>query len=286
MPRRLLLLSGLIAALGLCDAHAQSPPAQPGPAAGAVTLDTGDQGEPLPANAPKDPYFLAAWCYGALDQYLYIYEQIIPQLQAIDKEFGSSVKNEERPYASDMAAARKELKVLSGAVEAAEKASIRVIAPLGATEVREGRNIWSLAETGTRRQLADAWLSWALPDACDANARSLTSRSELLGAALKYNGPSATDVPPAPVVVKADEAPASTPPPPTPPTKAEAGKAKPAPRRASALRHAHAHAPRRAHVSPPAPAPDAPVTPASSDAKTDEALAAPTPEPAADAPHP
>jgi hypothetical protein len=175
---------------------AQAPPA-PAPA---------DAGEPLPANAPKDPYELAAWCYGALDQYLFIYENIIPQLQQIDRQFGSSVKNEARPYASDMAAAHDELKVLGAAVEAAERASPQVISTRGAAAVMLGRSIWAPAEQHTRRELARAWLSWALPDPCDTNARELKAKSDLLGQVLKYNVPSATSSPRAPVAAGDDGA--------------------------------------------------------------------------------
>jgi hypothetical protein len=108
------------------------------------------------------------------------------------------VKNEAEPYASDMAAAREELKVLAGAVEGAEKASAQVISPQGAQAVRIGRSIWTPAEEKTRRELARAWLSWALPDRCDTNARELASKSALLGKVLKYNTTSATDAAPPP----------------------------------------------------------------------------------------
>jgi hypothetical protein len=164
------------------------------------------QGEPLPSGAPTQPYELAAWCYGAMSEYLTVYQRVIPDLRAIDRTFGSSVKNEAAPYAADMAAARTELKILAGAVEAAEKASPQVIAPRGVAAVKLGRSIWSPAEEKTRRELARAWLSWALPDACDSNARELTAKSALLGQVLKYNAPSATD----------PGATAPTPPPPTP----------------------------------------------------------------------
>ncbi|MDE2357010.1 MAG: hypothetical protein KGL69_09680 [Alphaproteobacteria bacterium] len=237
------ILAVLLAAASLQGVQA-APAAKP--AKSPVTLNTNDDSEPLPANAPKDPYLLAAWCYGALDQYLYIYDQIVPQLRAIDKEFGSSVKNEAQPYADDMAAARDEAKVLAGAVEAAEKASLKVIAPQGAAAVRQGRAIWSVAETNTPRRLADAWLSWGLPDACDTNARALTAKSALLGEALKYNGPSATAEPPAPVVFKS-----------------------PSPDDGASV----------AAPAPDAP-PDAPTTPSSSDAKTDAKASASGPDPA------
>jgi hypothetical protein len=197
------LLAAILLGASAAQAAQKPPPAAP-------DAQAADAGEPLPANAPKDPYELSAWCYGALDQYLYIYENIIPQLKAIDAEFGSSVKNEARPYAADMAAAHDELKMLGSAVEAAERASPQVISTRGAAAVMLGRSIWAPAEQHTRRELARAWLSWALPDRCDSNARELKAKSDLLGQVLKYNVPSATSSPRAPVSTT-DEAPAPPP---------------------------------------------------------------------------
>ena len=154
-------------------------------------------GEPLPPGAPTQPYELTAWCYGAMSEYLDIYERVKPDLRAIDKTFGSSVKNEKDPYSADMAAAHVELKVLAGAVEAAEKASPSPIAPQGAAAIKLGRSIWTPAEEKTSRELARAWLSWGMPDRCDSTARSLAANSALLGKALSYNNPSATEAPPA-----------------------------------------------------------------------------------------
>lgn len=162
--------------------------------------------EPLPATAPTDDYELSAWCYGALDEYLAVYETVKPDLRDIDRMWGSSVKNEREPYADDMAAARKERRVLAGAVEAAEKASPAPIAPHGIAAIHRGRAIWSLAEGKTHRELARAWLSWGLPDKCDSTARNLTANAAVLGAALKYNTPA----PEAPAV------PDRAPPPPAP----------------------------------------------------------------------
>ncbi|HXU99246.1 MAG TPA: hypothetical protein VG166_01965 [Caulobacteraceae bacterium] len=155
-------------------------------------------GEPLPSGAPTDEYPLAAWCYGALSEYLDVYDRVKPDLVKIDKMFGTSQPNERAPYASDMAAARVELKVLGHAVQAAEQASPSPIAPQGIEALNHGRAIWRPAEAKTSRELARAWLSWALPDRCASNARELIAKSALLGRALKYNNPSATDAPPPP----------------------------------------------------------------------------------------
>jgi hypothetical protein len=152
-----------------------------------------EAGEPLPVGAPTQPYELSAWCFGAMSEYLEIYERVKPDLRDMDRMFGSSVKNEAQPYADDIAAGRDELKILSGAVESAERASPQVIAPRGVEAVKLGRSIWGPAESHTRRELARAWMSWALPDRCDANARELTAKSRLLGRVLKYNAPSAIE---------------------------------------------------------------------------------------------
>jgi hypothetical protein len=164
-------------------------------AAGLARAD-GDS-EPLPSNAPTDPYELSAWCYGAMSEYLAIYDRVKPDIRDIDKLFGSSVKDEKEPYQSDVAAARQELKVLGGAVEAAERASPQVISDRGTQAVKAGRSIWSPAEQGSHREQARAWMSWALPDRCDSTARELATKSALLGQVLKYNAPSAADPAPA-----------------------------------------------------------------------------------------
>jgi hypothetical protein len=145
-----------------------------------------DGGEPLPPGAPTDEYELSAWCYGALAEYLSVYDKVKPDLVAIDKLFGDPVKEDE-PYQSDIAAARKELKMIGDAVTLAEKASPHPIAPEGAEALRMGRAIWSVAETKTNRELARAWLTWGLPDRCDSVSRQLAAKSLLLGKALSYN---------------------------------------------------------------------------------------------------
>lgn len=172
--------------------------------------------EPLPPGAPSAPYQLSAWCYGALSEYLTIYDRVKPDLIDIDRKFGSSVKNESQPYADDVAALREELKVIGASVEAAEKASPRPITPEGVAALAQGRSIWRPVEEKSRRELARAWLSWGLPDRCDSNARTLSANSALLGQALKYNETSATQAPPttqspAPTLAPTEPAPPAAP---------------------------------------------------------------------------
>ncbi len=129
------------------------------------------EAEPLPPGAPTEGYRLAAWCYGALDEYLTIYEKVKPEIIAIDAAYGPKEAKETEPYASDMKALRVERKVLAEAVAAAEKASPRSIAPQGAQAVAQGRSIWRPAETNTPRALARAWMTWGLPDRCASTSR-------------------------------------------------------------------------------------------------------------------
>lgn len=177
-------------------------------------------GEPLPPGAPTDSYELAAWCYGALDEYLLIYDKVIPDLKAIDATWGTQVK-EAKPYHSDMAAYRVELKLIGDSVTAAEKASPTPIADRGVASMNDGRHIWSVAEGKEHRVLARAWMMWALPDACDTNARQLSQRSALLGKALNYNQGAAPQDAPAPPPADAAAPPPATdaaqPPPAQPP---------------------------------------------------------------------
>ena len=186
--------------MALAMVGADAPPAPP---------PTG--GEPLPQGVPLGDYPLTAWCYGAMSEYLDIYDRVKPDLRAIDKMFGSSEPNETEPYASDIAAARDELKILAEAVEAAEKASPKAIAPEGVEAIKQGRSIWSPIEAKTRRELARAWLSWAMPDRCDSTARSLTARSALLGQALKYNIEKSPETPTEPAGALAPKADAPVP---------------------------------------------------------------------------
>jgi len=202
-------------------------------------------GEPLPPGAPTDSYQLSAWCYGALDEYLGIYERVKPDLRDIDHMFGTSVVEDE-PYHSDMAAARVELKMIGDSVTEAEKASPRPISDQGLQAIQLGRSIWSVAEAKTHRELARAWMLWALPDRCDSNARELTQRSIVFGKALNYN----TAATPAPQADPNDAAP-----PPAADSNAQA----------SPTTDTNVPAPPPASGAPEAPAPTAPDATTGSD---------------------
>ena len=186
-----------------------------------VTVGSATDDE-IPSNAPKDDYRFVAWCFGAMAESITVYHSVIPELKAIDARIGSPVK-EAVPYADDVAEEQQALKRFAAAMEAAERASPRPIAPEGAAAMELGRSIWSQAKTQPPRQLAHAWLQWGSPDKCEVVAKNLKTRATLLGQALAVGAPS-VDAPPAPLPAPvAPVDPASTPaaaPPPADPASA------------------------------------------------------------------
>jgi hypothetical protein len=167
--------------------------APPAVAATAPKVDAAPAGgseDDIPPGAPTDDYGFVAWCYGALGEYLSIYDDIKPDLKAIDKMFGSPVVEAE-PYHEDMAAARVAEKRFAAAMESAEKASPQPIAQHGVESIDKGRAIWSVVRLKTRRNLVDAWLFWGVPNRCETTAKTLKTRSTLLGQALTFGSASA-----------------------------------------------------------------------------------------------
>ena len=185
------LLALSILASGPADASPQT-----------ITIANSSTDQDIPPGAPSDDYGFVAWCYGAMDESIIVYEQVIPDLKAIDARIGSPVK-EAVPYAQDVAEERIALKRFAAAMEAAERASPRPIAPDGARAVEAGRSIWAQAKLQPSRQLAHAWLQWGAPDRCEAVAKSLKERATLLGQAMKVGAPS-VDAPPAPAATPPD----------------------------------------------------------------------------------
>ena len=187
---------------------ATAPPATPPPAAEAPKANGADD---IPPGAPSDDYGFVGWCYGALGEYLSIYDDIKPDLKAIDKMFGTPVVEAE-PYHEDVAQMRLAEKRFAAAMEAAEKASPQPIATHGADSIEKGRSIWSVARMKTRRNLVDAWLFWGVPGRCETTSKALKTRATLLGQAMAVSAPT-VDAPAKPAPAKPEPAtvPADTP---------------------------------------------------------------------------
>jgi hypothetical protein len=195
----------------------------PSEAPATVTIDRADD-QGIPPGAPTDDYRFVAWCFGAMDESISVYEHVIPDLQAIDARIGSPVK-EKVPYAEDVAEERQALKRFAAAMEAAERASPRPIAPDGVKAIQLGRSIWNQAKQQPSRQLAHAWLMWGSPDRCEKTAKTLKVKATLLGQAMAIGAPTVDAPPPPPETAPtpaptptSDQTDAANAPPKTPPS--------------------------------------------------------------------
>jgi hypothetical protein len=186
------LLSLMLLAAQSDSVVSTAPSAAPPQTAPASAPQAGGGPDDIPPGAPADDYGLVAWCYGALGEYLSIYDEIKPDLKDIDKRFGTPVV-EADPYHEDMAQARLAEKRFADAMDSAEKASPQPIAAHGADSIDKGRGIWSVVRLKSRRNLVDAWLFWGVPDRCETTAKALKTRSALLGQAMATSQPGADD---------------------------------------------------------------------------------------------
>lgn len=166
------------------------------------------------ATPPTDEYGYIAWCYGALSGYVDLYDTVMPEVTRIEKAFpgpdGAAAALKE--YPAMRIQARSDLKTYGSAITAAEKASPRPIAEYGAAAMKKGRSIWGGSEAIDKARLAQVWMSWSPPGDCETRAKTLETKSNLLGQALNYNVKSA--VPVEPQAAPAPEPEAAPPPPP------------------------------------------------------------------------
>jgi hypothetical protein len=191
-----------------------------------------------PNAPPTDEYGYVAWCYGALGGYANLYDRVMPEVTRIEKAFPGpdGVAASLKTYPELRAQAQKDLKTFASAITAAEKASPRPISEYGGAQVKRGAAIWQGADSVSKARLAQMWMSWSPPGDCEKRAKTLETKSTILGKALNFNSASATT---------------QAPPPETPAPQPEA----PAPQPA-------------AEAAPPAPAPEPVATPKAEPAKT------------------
>jgi hypothetical protein len=172
MPALLLALALLTAE----DPAAAAAPAQAAPA--------------RPTGAPADDYGLVAWCYGALRGYLELHDQVMPEVTRIESTYrrpGSKLADDLAVYDQMQRQGKKSLASFAKAMEAAERASLRPLNAQGAAYVQKGRSVWAAAGNVSKARLAQEWMSWALPAACETTAVALEQRAKLGGAALQVN---------------------------------------------------------------------------------------------------
>lgn len=142
-----------------------------------------------PNAPPADEYGYVAWCYGALGGYASLYDRVMPEVTRIEKAFPGpdGVQAALKTYPELRTQAQKDLKVLSSAITAAEKASPRPISEYGGAQVKRGAAIWQGADSVSKARLAQMWMSWSPPSDCERRAKTLETKSSILGKALNYN---------------------------------------------------------------------------------------------------
>ena len=161
-----------------------------------------------PNAPPADEYGYVSWCYGALGGYASLYDRVMPEVTRIEKAFPGpdGVQAALKTYPELRAQAQKDMKVMTSAITAAEKASPRPISQYGAAQIKRGSAIWQGADSVGKARLAQMWMSWSPPGDCERRAKALETKSSILGKALNYNAaptiPTPTEpapVPPPPV---------------------------------------------------------------------------------------
>jgi hypothetical protein len=188
-------------AAGAAETTATAPPA---------TSDAPKE-PPFPPGAPTDDYGFVSWCYGSLDGWLQLRDRAMPEVERIEKTYrrpGSSLADDLKVYADLEKEGRRNLKVFAGAIEAAEKASVRPISAQGAEALKKGRSTWAGAANIANARLAQEWMSWALPARCEPTAVRLTQNAALMGQAFNPGVPAeapASEAAPAPDADRADE---------------------------------------------------------------------------------
>jgi hypothetical protein len=172
-----------------------SPPPEPAPVV--------EPEYPIPSGAPADDYGLVAWCYGALASHMALYDKVIPEVERIEVSIAKipgAAPADMNSYVVQQEAGRDMLKQFRRAMEAAERASPKPIAPYGAKAIKQGGAVWSMFKPSDRKLLAREWMSWGLPGRCLQTSERLEARSGLFGQALSFNTPAAKSVAPAPTV--------------------------------------------------------------------------------------
>ncbi len=187
----------------------------------ALLAQDGQSAAQGPNSPPADEYGYVAWCYGALGGYANLYDRVMPEVTRIEKAFPGpdGVAASLKTYPELRSQAQKDLKTFSSAITAAEKASPRPISEYGGSQVKRGAAIWQGADKVDKARLAQMWMSWSPPGDCEKRAKTLETKSTILGKALNYNA--ATAQTRAPTPQPAPEAPAPQPvaeaaPPPAP----------------------------------------------------------------------
>ncbi len=157
--------------LAQADAPVTTTQTSPDKQAAADALAKGEA--PFPSGAPADDYGLMGWCYGALSGHLNLYGQVLPEVKRIEGEFPDkdrSLDDVMKDYAAQHAAGEKILTSYAHAISV-EEAAGKTHGQKRPTVIALGRQVWNGADKADPRQMAQVWMSWGLPDRCQATAK-------------------------------------------------------------------------------------------------------------------
>ena len=141
----------------------------------AVTVHADADSGALPAGAPTDDYALVAWCYGALSRHMELHDQVWPEVQRIEAQFpqpGVSLKEALAAYDDQHKAGLAQLDLYAKALDLGE-----VAGKTGGLErtvaIQVGRDVWQGSDGADPKELARAWMDWALPGQCPDTANKM-----------------------------------------------------------------------------------------------------------------
>jgi hypothetical protein len=160
--------------------HPAPPAAEEAPPA---VVSTGDDASEIPPGAPTDDYGLVAWCQGALNGHMALYNLVKPQLDALEAE--RDPKESAELDAEQFKAGQDYLALYARAIQAADDATAGAQHARGEQLKLEGDHIWAAARGATPNTRMWSWIMWELPPRCEIAARRLERDSGLLGAVMK-----------------------------------------------------------------------------------------------------
>jgi hypothetical protein len=172
-----MVLAALVSSLALMAAGPADAPMAT--RAGNATLDANAEalakGEaPFPAGAPTDDYGFLGWCYGALSGHVDLYGQVLGQVRRIEGEFpvkGETLDSTMAEYQSQHALGEKLLASYSAALDSHKPGKVS-----RDRAVAMGHEVWKGSASADPKELAQTWMSWALPARCQTTARKLGAK--------------------------------------------------------------------------------------------------------------
>ena len=170
------MLSLLLAAL-----LAQATPTLDGtPGAATPPPATAEPDSDTPKGAPANDYDFVAWCHGALEAHMALYDKVKPELVSIERP--DEVATDEKNDKLQMAAGREYLALYTKALDGVDKAHPDKFAGRRKAAEAAGAAIWDPYASAAPRQQMWAWVGWDLPGRCETASHKLQTRRGMAAA--------------------------------------------------------------------------------------------------------